>query len=138
MIITKNAKVDTFQLHLKNSIREFVKIDTNNTIVDTLLSSLKPKHRPLWPKFTQNIKTWSLFAKVNTEFIKTERNECLLLFNITEYNKVDNSLCSPQPNNVRYNGQITMYAKTDKPDHLSKLNVAKKVKVNKSQCSLRS
>ena len=31
-----------------------------------------------------------------------------------------------------------MYAKTDKPDHLSKLNITKNVKVDKSQCLLRS
>ena len=43
----KYAKVDTFQLHLRNFMMEFVKTDTKNTTVDTLLSSLKPKHRPL-------------------------------------------------------------------------------------------
>ena len=39
-------------------------------------------------------------------------------------------------NNIHYNRQITMYAKTDKPDQLSKLNITKKVKVDKLQCSL--
>ena len=40
-------------------------------------------------------------------------------------------------NNVHYNRQITMYAKTDKPEHLSKLTVTQNIKVDKSQCSLR-
>ena len=40
-------------------------------------------------------------------------------------------------NNVCYNEQITIYAKTDKADHLSKLNVTKSIKIDKSQCSLR-
>ena len=39
-------------------------------------------------------------------------------------------------NNVGYNEQIAIYAKTDKADHLSKLNVTKNIKVDKSQCSL--
>ena len=41
-------------------------------------------------------------------------------------------------NNVHYNRQITMYAKADKPEHLSKFTITQNVKVDKSQCSLRS
>ena len=40
-------------------------------------------------------------------------------------------------NNVHYNRQITMYAKTDKPDYLYELNATQNIKVDKSQCSLR-
>ena len=40
-------------------------------------------------------------------------------------------------NNIHYNRQITMYAKTDKPEHLSKFTITQNVKVDKSQCSLR-
>ena len=40
-------------------------------------------------------------------------------------------------NNIHYNRQITMYAKTDKPEHLSKFSITQNVKVDKSQCCLR-
>ena len=40
-------------------------------------------------------------------------------------------------NDIHYNRQITMYAKTDKPDHPYKLTVTQNIKVDKSQCSLR-
>ena len=40
-------------------------------------------------------------------------------------------------NNIHYNRQITMYAKTDKPEYLSKFTITQNVKEDKSQCSLR-
>ena len=58
---------------------------------------LRPKHWPLWPKFTHDIKNLTEFIKVDTENAKTDKNKCCPSLNITKYVKVDKSQCSSRP-----------------------------------------